>query len=174
MQSDINTSALTFAVDSAPSYISVSHPVGTAICFIQSDILAVVSALLFATLLRDFLFRTADSNLSILAPAVATTLCSFMAAGLYPGVCVNPVEELRRCCLSITLSYLCLLSVTFLRHDLSPSRLIYVIAYLATLFVVPIFRTFTRGLLAHKPWWGSQVAILGFGATGKLVLSTLR
>ena len=173
MQSDINTSALSFTVEAAPSYVSVSPPIRTTLCFITSDILAICVALMSASLIRNAILRGSGSHLLAFAPALAITLCSFMAAGLYPGVCVNPVEELRRCSLSVSLSFLCLLSVTFLRHDLSPSRLVYVVAYLLTLCLVPLLRTCTRSLLSDKPWWGSQVAILGFGTTGKLVLESL-
>jgi Undecaprenyl-phosphate galactose phosphotransferase WbaP len=143
------------------------------LCLISSDALAIAAALLAASVLRNLLLGDTVNHLAVIVPALATALCSFLAAGLYPGVCVNPVEELRRCSLSITLSFLCLLSVTFLRHDLTPSRVIFVFAYLLTLCLVPLLRTGTRSLFAGKPWWGSQVAIIGFGTTGKLVYESL-
>ena len=86
---------------------------------------------------------------------------------------INPVEELRRASYSITLGFLALWSGTFLLHDLSESRLIFGFAYVLTVGFIPLFRTATRKLFAAQPWWGSQVALLGYGVTGKYVHETL-
>ncbi len=40
--------------------------------------------------------------------------------------------------------------------------------------MVPLARALTRKNFCHKPWWGSQVVILGFGATGKLMCDKLK
>jgi Undecaprenyl-phosphate galactose phosphotransferase WbaP len=95
------------------------------------------------------------------------------AAGLYPSVGMNPVEELRRSVYSISLGFSALWAGTLLLHDLSQSRLVYCIAYLFTIALVPLFRALTRKVFANQPWWGSAVAILGYGVTGKYVHETL-
>ncbi|MBV8897061.1 MAG: undecaprenyl-phosphate galactose phosphotransferase WbaP [Acidobacteriaceae bacterium] len=105
--------------------------------------------------------------------SVVLVLCSLMAAGLYPGLTINPVEELRRSTLSVMVAYLALLAATFLLHDLSESRLTYVFSCTITALCVPIFRTITRNVFSGYQWWGSPVAILGFGHTGKTLLETL-
>jgi Undecaprenyl-phosphate galactose phosphotransferase WbaP len=105
--------------------------------------------------------------------ALVLLLCSLAAAGLYPGVNMNPVEELRRSLYSITLGFFTLWSATFLLHDLSESRVIYVLAYLQIIAFVPLFRALARKIFAARTWWGSPVAILGYGATGKYVHKTL-
>jgi Undecaprenyl-phosphate galactose phosphotransferase WbaP len=50
---------------------------------------------------------------------------------------------------------------------------VYLLAYVLTVGLVPLLRAFTRKLFASNPWWGSSVAILGYGVTGKYVHETL-
>jgi Undecaprenyl-phosphate galactose phosphotransferase WbaP len=100
-------------------------------------------------------------------------LFSIAAAGLYPGLTMNPVEELRRSTLAVTLAFCGYWSATLFLHDVTESRLIYVIGYLLAVCFVPLLRALVRGVFASQPWWGSEVAIVGFGSTGKSVLKTL-
>jgi Undecaprenyl-phosphate galactose phosphotransferase WbaP len=94
-------------------------------------------------------------------------------AGLYPGVGMNPVEELRRCSLSLALSFAAIWSATFVLHDLAPSRLVYGLAFLISATLVPVFRSLVRRLFCRRSWWGSQVAILGLGTSGSMLFKTL-
>ncbi len=63
---------------------------------------------------------------------------------------MNPVEELRRSMSSITLGFFALWSGTFLLRDLSQSRLIYGLAYLLALALLPCLRAFSRNSLQNK------------------------
>src|SRR5258708_5801211 len=127
------TSSLARSAETLPTSITVSRPLGTILCLAVSDITAIVVSLSIASILRSLLVSTpatpaAQTNLA----ALVLLLCSLMAAGLYPGVNINPVEELRRSIYSITLGFFALWSATFLLHDLSKSRLTYVLAYALT------------------------------------------
>jgi Undecaprenyl-phosphate galactose phosphotransferase WbaP len=154
--------------------ITVSWPLRTIACLAASDITAIVVSLFIASVLRGlFLSGWAAPVPGANVAAVVLLLCSLTAAGLYPGVNMNPVEELRRSMYSITLGFFALWSGTFLLRDLSPSRLVYVLAYVLTVGLVPVFRACTRGAFANCAWWGSSVAILGYGVTGKYVHETL-
>jgi Undecaprenyl-phosphate galactose phosphotransferase WbaP len=127
-----------------------------------------------ASLFRNtLLWTTAPPHLRTLLATLVLVLCSFMATGLYPGVTMNPIEELRRSTLSVTVAFLGLWAATFLLHDLSQSRLTYVLACVLTTLLVPLFRTGARSLFSTCSWWGSPVAILGFGTTGKRLVDTL-
>jgi Undecaprenyl-phosphate galactose phosphotransferase WbaP len=83
------------------------------------------------------------------------------------------VDELRRSVRATILAFLSLWSATYFFHDVSHSRLTFLLACLFTLFFVPSFRAAARRLFANRPWWGCPVAILGLGVTGKRVLDTL-
>lgn len=174
IDSEAAASAAVLAADSRPLSISFTRPLGTVACLAGSDVFAIILSLIVAALLRDVILHGA-ATLSVRTTLVSVVLvlCSLMAAGLYPGVTVNPVEELRRSTLSVMFAYLGLLAATFLLHDLSESRLIYFFSCALTVLSIPIFRTITRSIFSGYEWWGSPVAILGFGHTGKTLLTTL-
>jgi Undecaprenyl-phosphate galactose phosphotransferase WbaP len=163
------------AGEHAATRVSFSRPWGTIASLITSDVLAVLASMALASVLRDYLLASASASiLGTLSPALALVLCSFLSAGLYSGVSLDQVEEVRRLCGSVTLAFLTLLSATFFLHDLSLSRMVYALAWSLCVAAVPLFRAFTRGWLSRKSWWGSPVAILGYGSTGKLVVQKLR
>ena len=176
--SNINTEVLAaplnLSAESLPNSTTFSRPLGTIACLMASDLVGIVVAMLAASALRDFTVSTRSASISHpLFVAVLLTFCSFTAAGLYPGVTVNPVEELRRSTLAITLAFGALWSATFFLHDLTQSRLVYAIGYILTVLLVPLLRSAARQMFASRTWWGSPVAILGYGVTGKFVHETL-
>ena len=173
-QAELAPSSLPLSAESLPASISVSRPLRTIACLLASDIAAIVLSLAIASILHNFLL----SHWAVPTPrtdltALLLILSSLTAAGLYPGVNMNPVEELRRSIYSITLGFFALWSATFLLHDLSQSRFVYLLAYVLTVGLVPLLRALARKLFASSPWWGSSVAILGYGVTGKYVHETL-
>jgi Undecaprenyl-phosphate galactose phosphotransferase WbaP len=197
METQLPASVVAAAFEGIPSSISVDRPIGTVACLATADILSIVGSLLIASLVRDRLFPIKGTPIAgiifpaslvgshifhikeisiagIIFPALILVLCSFVAVGLYPGVSLNPVDELRLSARAISIAFLLAWSATFFLHDLSPSRLVYIVAYLLAIVLVPLARALTRKTLCHKPWWGSQVVILGFGTTGKLMYDKLK
>lgn len=174
-QSHLGTATAPARVEPEVKYVRPIRPVKTALCLLTSDAVAVLLSLLLAALLRDYLKHSHSKPILGSIPVSLTlVLCSLMAAGLYPGVGINPVEEIRKTISSITLAFLSLWSATLFLHDLSNSRLVCAFAYALAIVAVPSCRSLTRRLLSKKPWWGSQVAILGSGEVGRLVLQKLQ
>jgi Undecaprenyl-phosphate galactose phosphotransferase WbaP len=82
--------------------------------------------------------------------------------GLYPGVCLGLVDEIRRLSLSITV--VALINVARLRisADWFGDRLLYLsVAYVLCLFLAPIIRSVTRKKLAKTSWWGFSALVCG-------------
>ena len=154
--------------------VQVVRPLGMLLCLTISDVFAVVLAMFIATWIRDHL--TGREHPSVVGMAVVAsifTMCTFVAARLYPGVCENPVDELRRIFLAVTLAFLTFGASTFISHDLSPSRLIVLLAYGLCVLFLPLARSLTRTLFAGRSWWGFPVVIMGMGDIGRHVLKTL-
>ncbi|XGB42720.1 MAG: undecaprenyl-phosphate galactose phosphotransferase WbaP [Nodosilinea sp. LVE1205-7] len=108
-------------------------------------------------------------------PVLGVFILAYGLAGLYPGVCVSPVEELRRVVLSTTFIYLVLGSGIFLvRQGETYSRSVFLLAWLFSLLLVLLGRWLVRHLFAKCDWWGYPVLILGAGRTGELVIKTLK
>ena len=177
IETQLDSPALPFVVEpvsAAPRTVSVNRPVGTLLWLLTADCLAFILSLLVASVVRDIVIPNAHRPIQgTLLPALLITLATFTVAGLYPGICINPVEELRRCCLSLAVSLVAIWSVTFVLRDLANSRLIYAFAFLLSATLIPLFRAATRKAFCRSAWWGSQVAILGLGSSGRLLLNTL-
>ncbi len=175
IESELDSNAIALQVEPEVSNVRTIRPLKTGACLLFVDMLAVLLSLLAAVALRYHYFHSPGKPiLGTLLLSVVFALCSIMASGLYPGVGINPVEEIRKTTISITLAFLSLWAATFLLHDLAQSRLIYVFAYACAVVGVPSLRAMTRVLLSRQPWWGSQVAILGYGETGRMVLERLQ
>jgi Undecaprenyl-phosphate galactose phosphotransferase WbaP len=176
MRVESDTSSIPFIVDTpaVPRTVSVNRPVGTLACLMAADVLGFTISLAIGAALRDLMVSTPARPIGgTLLPALLVTLATFTVAGLYPGVGMNPVEELRRCSLSLALSFAAIWSATFFLHDLSSSRLVYGLAFLSSATFIPVFRALVRRMFCRRAWWGSQVAILGLGESGNLLLRTL-
>ncbi len=175
METHLAAPAVTLTAQEIPSSISVSRPLGTMASLAMADFLSIAISLLCASMVHAHFSNAKSTPIAgIIFPALLLVLCSFVAVGLYPGVSLNPVDELRLCARAISVAFLMLWSATFFLHDLSPSRLVYIVAYLLAIVLVPLARALTRKALCHQPWWGSQVVILGFGTTGRLMYDKLK
>jgi len=105
---------------------------------------------------------------------ITVFLLCFAASGLYPGIAVNPTRELRDLTVLITLIYGVLGTAVFLFHEVEMySRAVFVLAWLQTLVLVPLWRTLARRRLARKVWWGCPTVVLGGGSAGELVVRSL-
>lgn len=174
METDIATSAIAMTSEPVTCVVEPTQPIATIACLAIADITAIFCSLIAAALARNTLLASSASpSLGTLPAATVLVLCSLTATGLYPGFMINPVEELRRSTLSVTIAFLGLWAATFLLRDLSQSRLTYVLACILTIILIPLFRAMVRSLFSKCDWWGNAVAILGYGVTGKRLLETL-
>lgn len=176
MAEEISAGVLSLSLEesTAPTTVSVNRPIATMACLMIADVLALLASLLISASIRNLLVSNGMRPVSAnLLPALVIILSTFTVAGLYPGVCINPVEELRRCCLSLAVSFASIWAATFYLPAWSSSRLLYGLAFLLSATLVPVFRAVVRQLFCRSPWWGSQVAILGLGECGNLLLNTL-
>lgn len=110
-----------------------------------------------------------------LFPALGLFILAYITIGLYPGVTLSPVDELRWASLSTTLMYLALVATLFMQREGEVyDRLVFVVAWILSLILVPVSRGLMRMLCAAQPWWGYPVMVLGAGKTGEMVIRTLK
>jgi Undecaprenyl-phosphate galactose phosphotransferase WbaP len=144
--------------------------------FLASDTLALTIASLAGVYVR--LAFDGEYHPSLywqLWPLIGLFLLAYGASGLYPTVGLSPVDELRRICLSTTLTYLVMGAAVFLfREGETYSRGVFLLAWLFSLLAVLLSRFAVRHLFARYPWWGYPVLIFGAGRTGELVIKTLQ
>jgi len=102
-------------------------------------------------------------------------LGAYAVLGLYPGVGLSPVEELRRLAAANAIVFLALAGAIFLHKDVATfSRGIFVGKWLLSTALVPLARAAARGVFARRPWWGVPILIFGAGHAARLVIGTLK
>jgi Undecaprenyl-phosphate galactose phosphotransferase WbaP len=97
-------------------------------------------------------------------PALGVFFAIFALSNLYPGIIHNPVTELRRLGLALTLGFLVLAALISVARldDVYPLRALF-LCWIAAIVVTPLLRSIVRALICHKPWWGIPVAVFHTG-----------
>jgi len=142
-----------------------------------SDLLALLVAGVASVYIRLLVFngQYEPSLYAPLWPLLGLFLLAYAAAGIYPGVGISPVDELRRVCVTTTFTHLALGAGIFLfREGETYSRGVFLLAWLLSLALLMLNRQIVRQLFARRRWWGYPVLILGAGKTGELVVQTLQ
>jgi Undecaprenyl-phosphate galactose phosphotransferase WbaP len=99
----------------------------------------------------------------------------FGAMGLYPGVGIHPVRELRGIVYANSIGYLMMMAGTFLsKTGTLYSRLAFAGAWAFSIVLVALFRNLVRTVLGRQSWWGLPVVVLGAGTAGTRLVDMLR
>jgi Undecaprenyl-phosphate galactose phosphotransferase WbaP len=139
------------------------RPSLTCLVTVLSDLLALALstglALAFAYLVQR------PASLAIygrLWPLAAIFPAVYALFGLYPGIAVNPVDELRRTFNATALVYLMAGVLGFvINRNEQYSPLVYGLGWIITVVMVPVSRSLTRQLFASRSWWGYAVMVVG-------------
>lgn len=138
-----------------------------AICLFAAGLLAVGLRMLMGNLVDPPFYWS-------LMPLVIVFLAIYFWKGLYPGVGMSSVEELRRLTVSTSMVFLLVTAVAFwVRSAEYYSRLIFAFAWILSLIMLPLGRAIIRALAVQCGVWGEPVAVVGFGAQGKQVVEFL-
>ena len=109
-----------------------------------------------------------------LVPCLGLFLVSNALVGLYPGILLSPPEELKKLSQSTSVIVLAMSGAVFLsKQGELYSRGIFLMAWIGSLLVLPLFRSLLRRHAHAKAWWGHPVVILGAGKTGMEVCNAL-
>lgn len=140
-----------------------------------SDLCAFTSAGVLAVMVR-FVFhaRFRPQDWLSFAPSLGMFFVGFALVGLYPGVAMNPMEEFRRILRVSSVVFLLIIGATFfLRAGILSSRIVFALAWVLTIVLVPLFRRMVRGWCAFRTWWGVPTVILGDRETGVMMTNML-
>jgi len=137
----------------------------TTLPLMAADLLVLASAVSFCSLLGLEWVNPANpvARGILWLPSVAFAWVLINAVfGLYPGVCLGLVDEIRR--LSLSLSVVALM--TLARHDISSAwfeeRVLFMsVAFCFCIFMAPVARSITRKRLAGFSWWGFPTLVCG-------------
>lgn len=117
-------------------------------------------AFLFWGRVRDDL--SFETYQALILPISILFFCIYLLSGLYPGIGVGPVEELRRLSISTSLGMLGLMGLSFyFRNVTSWSRAVFGLTWLLLLISAPLIRKVFRRLAVRLRLWGVPVVVIG-------------
>jgi Undecaprenyl-phosphate galactose phosphotransferase WbaP len=129
-----------------------------------SDVMTIIAAIEIALLLwsqvRTDLFPA--HYLALLLPVSAVFCSIYFSLGLYPGVGLGAVEELRRLSIGTTLGMMGLMGLSFyLRNVNEWSRAVLGLTWIFVLLGAPLVRKIMRRIALRLDLWGLPVAVIG-------------
>lgn len=151
------------------------RPVLSALLILAADLAVVAFATAVAVWARyAFQGNYHPSFYWRLWPVMGLFVSVYGLFGLYPGIVMGVVDELRRATAATTVVFLFLGALTFmLRVSGDYSRSVFLLAWVIALVLVPLARSFVRHRFGGKPWWGYPVLVFGAGETGRMLVRTL-
>ena len=144
-------------------------------CLVVSDIFSIFASYILAILLRRFLYNGAMFSLSpTLITFVFVYILIYALYGLYPGVGLSPVDEIKKLLTATNFSFLVLLAVTyFSQTSITYSRFVLASAWLLSIVLVQLDRWFIRIIGRNLGFWGEPVAVIGNGPIGYQIVEYL-
>ncbi len=133
----------------------------------------------FSVLLGFHFWAFINSRIPAIGPAMLLvpllTIAVFLRSGLYPGLGLTAVTQIRTISGCITTVYLFLTGAMFMTRDhLADSRGGFFLAWLFSLIIVPVGKWAGTRLLMYLSLWGVPVVIIGSGSAAQAVVVSLR
>jgi Undecaprenyl-phosphate galactose phosphotransferase WbaP len=137
----------------------------TSVPLVLADVMSLCAAIGICELLGLQWLNLQDetSRAIVWLPSIGTAWILVNAVlGLYPGVCLGLVDEIRRLSLSLTVVALITASRFRVGADWFGQRVEYlIVAYLVCMFLAPIVRSMVRKRMAKFSWWGFPTLVCG-------------
>ena len=135
-----------------------------AVFMILSDVVTIIGALQFALLLwSQVRADLIPANYQAILLPVSMVFCGiYFSLGLFPGVGLGAVEELRRLSIGTTLGMMGLMGLSFyLRNVNEWSRAVLGLTWVFVLLGAPLMRKIIRRIALRLDLWGLPVAVIG-------------
>ncbi|PWH11900.1 MAG: undecaprenyl-phosphate galactose phosphotransferase WbaP [Anaerolineae bacterium] len=111
----------------------------------------------------------------LIPPVTVFFVSVYLMMGLYPGMGVGPVEELRRLSIGTTIGMLALMGLSFYLRNINMwSRAVLGLAWFFLLVSAPLMRKIFRRLAVRLGMWGLPVVVLGETAGVGAIYDNLR
>jgi Undecaprenyl-phosphate galactose phosphotransferase WbaP len=135
-----------------------------------ADVLSLMASGLFAEIVVRLVHRGEVLHWSVAAVALVPLAFAYWMSGLYSGIGVHPVTELRQV---FQLNTIALGAVAIGTCFALPLPIWCVGAWLFSIALVPLMRNFVRRWCARQSWWGHPILVIGAGDTAHAVTNVL-
>lgn len=130
--------------------------------------------MLWAFLDAIAIVQGAAPNWLLLSTLVPLFLILYLCFGLYPGVSVSPVDEIRSACLANTVGFILAGVILGFHGDALRAQIICIPACISAFLVFLALRAGMRRLGSRFDWWGHPVAIFGGADVTRSILQKLK
>lgn len=114
-------------------------------------------------------------NYVVLFPYFFIFILVFAFSGLYPGIGLSQVDELKRITLTTTIIFLALGTLTFYsRSAIAWSRGVFAVSWMLSMLLLPNGRKLFRLIALKTGTWGIPTVIIGYGPRGRYVVNQLK
>jgi Undecaprenyl-phosphate galactose phosphotransferase WbaP len=148
-----------------PGTHALKHALLTSLPLALIDVTTSVLAMFIAAQVMSLgISGDAHQGLTSFLPLIGAQLLIFTSAGLYPGVGLNPIVELRLLSWSTALTYgVCIVAaqLAVLLPAGTTAALLFSCCF--SLILLPLTRGAVRSLCSNFEWWGQRVLIFGSG-----------
>ena len=145
-------------------------------CLVASDIFSIFLSFSLAILLRRFLFNDAVLTLfPSLITFIFVYILIYALYGLYPGVGLSPVDEIKKLLTATNFSFLVILAYTFfIQKSIANSRFVVASAWFLSITLIQLDRWLIRIVGRNLDFWGEPVAVIGNGPRGRQIVNYLK
>ena len=142
---------------------------------IVSDILAFACAAYLARVITQPSIHDWALSGRFAAALFVTLLVVNWFTGLYPGIGIHPIVEMRKTSLATTLVFVILFAVRWIVKPDDPAIPLWLwISFGMSLFFAPAFRAVIREYCAKFQWWGEPILVFGSGEEGTQIYQALK
>ncbi len=148
-----------------PGTHAMKHALLTSLPLALIDVTTNVLAMFLAAKVMSLgVYGEAHHGVLSFLPLIAAQLLIFLAVGLYPGVGLNPIVELRLLTWSTAFTYGVCFAAAHLASSLpAGTNWVLLLACCISLILLPLTRGAVRALCSNYEWWGQRVLIFGSG-----------
>jgi Undecaprenyl-phosphate galactose phosphotransferase WbaP len=158
----------------ARAFMSFTLAVSDAVSLVMAVLIAVLIRWMAGLLLPNLVVLLNPLLYLALIPIVLIFLLIYKLWGLYPGIGLGPVEELRRQVTSTTIVFTAFTAFTFwVRTAEIYSRLVIAFSWIIAMLLLPIGRWITRSVCVKLGIWGEPIAIIGNTSLGTKITDFL-
>lgn len=147
-----------------PGTHAMKHALLTSLPLALIDVTTIVLSMFVAAKVLSLGTYSDAHGVTSFLPLIGAQLLIFTAVGLYPGVGLNPIVELRLLTWSTALTFGVCLAATPLAASLpAGTGWALLLACFLCLILLPLTRNAVRSLCSNYEWWGQRVLIFGSG-----------
>jgi FlaA1/EpsC-like NDP-sugar epimerase len=146
----------------------------SALLVVMADFAGLMFTLLVFLGLTSFDRYTVPKDCPVPWAFVPFLLALYVSFGLYPGISISPIDEVRRVCLANTVGFIFICATPEFHQGELKSIVLFLPTLVCASTLVLVMRAGARQIGSRFGWWGHPVALFGCGDVARSILRKLK